>query len=191
MPRYVKGKLHIDTVEIPGVPGTIGMCSCPGSGFLWGSSSNEERGVEADLDTLREWGASGVVSLVQRMEFHMVHAPDIGELIEDRGMWWKHLPIQDMSTPSRTFEALWQEQSPDLHRRLLDGEKFAVHCLAGLGRAGMITARLMVEFGVRPKDAIAAVRESRPGTIQTWRQKFYVSRRKPVQELLVKRQSAD
>jgi len=56
MPRYVKGKLHIDTVEIPGVPGVLGMCSCPGSGYLWGSTSNEERGVEADLDTLKDWG---------------------------------------------------------------------------------------------------------------------------------------
>lgn len=184
MPRYVKGKLHIDTVEIPGVPGTIGMCSCPGSGYLWGHSSGEERGVESDLETLQEWGANGVVSFIQSMEFHLVHAPDLGQLIQDREMWWKHLPIRDMSTPSKQFEALWQQQSPDLHARLLAGERIALHCLAGLGRAGMITARLMVEFGVKPRDAIAAVRASRPGTIQTWRQKFYVSRCKKVPALV-------
>ncbi|MGB0865405.1 MAG: hypothetical protein ACPGSC_02790, partial [Granulosicoccaceae bacterium] len=117
MPRYVKGKLHIDTVEIPGVPGTLGMCSCPGSGYLWGSSSNEERGVEADLDTLRDWGANGIVSLVQTMEFHLVHAPDIGQLIQERDMWWKHMPIPDMSTPSKRFESQWQEQAPDIHQK--------------------------------------------------------------------------
>lgn len=183
MPRYVKGNLHIDTVEIPGVSGVIGMCACPGSGYLWGTHSNEERGVESDLNTLRDWGADGIVSFIQPMEFHMVHAPDMGSLIQERGMWWKHLPIQDMSTPSKKFEILWKEQSPDLHQRLLNGEKIALHCLAGLGRAGMVSARLMVEFGVKPKDAIAAVRASRPGTIQTWRQKFYVSRCKSVPSL--------
>ncbi len=184
MPKYVKGKLHIDTVQIPGVPGVIGMCSCPGSGYLWGSHNDEERGVEADLDTLREWGASGIVSFIQSMEFHMVHAPDMGQLIQDRDMWWKHMPIRDMSTPNKRFEELWQEQSPDLHKSLLNGEKIALHCLAGLGRAGMMSARLMVEFGVKPKDAITAVREARRGTIQTWRQKFYVSRRKAIPSLV-------
>lgn len=183
MPRYVKGKLHIDTVQIPGVPGVLGMCSCPGSGYLWGSSNDEERGVEADLHTLQQWGANGIVSFIQSMEFHLVHAPDLGQLIQDHGMWWKHMPIQDMSTPTKAFEALWKTESPDIHQRLMNGEKIALHCLAGLGRAGMITARLMVEFGMKPKEAIAAVREARPGTIQTWRQKFYVSRCKAIPRL--------
>jgi len=186
MPKYKRGKLHIDTVEIPGVPGKLGLCACPGSGYLWGSSSNEERGVEADLDTLSAWGADGLISLIETMEFHLVHAPDLGHLVQEREMWWKHLPIRDMSTPSKRFETLWQEQAPDLHQRLLQGETIALHCLAGLGRTGMMAARLLVEFGVKPRDAVMTVREARSGTIQTWRQKFYVSRCKARPELIAK-----
>jgi len=181
MPRFVKGKLQVDTVTIPGVAGKIAMCSCPGSAFLWGSRTDDEaRAVEKDIETLKDAGVDGVVTLIQSMEMHMVHAPDLGNLIQERDMWWKHLPIRDMGTPSKTFEAAWQEQSPEIHKKLIAGETIAIHCLAGLGRAGTITARLMVEFGVKPKDAIAQVREVRPGTIQTWRQKFYVWRCKAV-----------
>ena len=49
-----------------------------------------------------------------------------------------------------------------------------VHCRGGLGRAGTIAARLLVECGWPAAKAIAAVREVRPGAIETRAQEKYV-----------------
>jgi ADP-ribosyl-[dinitrogen reductase] hydrolase len=38
----------------------------------------------------------------------------------------------------------------------------------------MIAARLLVEFGLEPEEAIKAVRKARPGAIQTISQEEYV-----------------
>ena len=49
-----------------------------------------------------------------------------------------------------------------------------VHCRGGLGRAGMISARLLVESGVEPNAAIERVRAARPGAIETPQQEEWV-----------------
>ena len=59
-------------------------------------------------------------------------------------------------------------------RRLRRGERVLVHCRGGLGRAGSVAARLLVEFGAAPVDAIAQVRVARPGAIETREQEQWV-----------------
>lgn len=49
-----------------------------------------------------------------------------------------------------------------------------VHCRGGLGRAGTVGARLLVELGVTPAEAIQRVRQARPGAIETRQQERYV-----------------
>ena len=71
-------------------------------------------------------------------------------------MVWLHLPIRDVSTPGPEFEAKWPEISRQLRSRLDAGENVVVHCRGGLGRAGMISARLLVESGVEPEAAIGS-----------------------------------
>ena len=76
----------------------------------------------------------------------------------------------------------WHERHPDslgpdgpaLRARLAAGERVLVHCKGGLGRTGLVAARLLVEFGVAPADAVARVRAARPGAIETERQLAYV-----------------
>ena len=45
---------------------------------------------------------------------------------------------------------------------------------AGLGRTGTMAAKMLVGFGVSPEDAIASVRQARPGTIETAAQEQYI-----------------
>ena len=61
-----------------------------------------------------------------------------------------------------------------LRERLASGASVVIHCLGGLGRTGMITARLLIEFGAEPDEAIAAVRAARPGAVQTFAQERYL-----------------
>lgn len=63
---------------------------------------------------------------------------------------------------------------PQLRSILRRGGKVLVHCRGGLGRAGTAAARLLVEFGVAPADAVARVRHTRAGAIETKQQMQYV-----------------
>jgi protein-tyrosine phosphatase len=49
-----------------------------------------------------------------------------------------------------------------------------VHCRGGLGRAGTIAARLLVELGMDPAKAIENVRAVRAGAIETSDQERFV-----------------
>ena len=51
-----------------------------------------------------------------------------------------------------------------------------LHCYAGLGRTGLVAARILIEFGELPVRAIALVRAARRGTIQTAEQEAYLHR---------------
>lgn len=177
MPKFTKNVLHIDAVDIGSAGGMIGMSACPGSRFKFSRRGDPLDDLPKDLDAIQAWGANGIVSLIEQDEFQYLGVEDLPEMIAERGMWWKHLPIRDMKTPDRTFETAWREtECADLHQRFANGERVLFHCMAGLGRTGLVAAKLLVETGMPPKAAIHLLREKRPGTIQTWRQAFYVKR---------------
>ena len=54
------------------------------------------------------------------------------------------------------------------------GWRHFIHCRAGLGRSGMIAARLLVERGMAPEQAIIEVRAARPGAIETEAQERWI-----------------
>jgi ADP-ribosyl-[dinitrogen reductase] hydrolase len=89
-------------------------------------------------------------------------------------MLWVHLPIVDVSTPDEVFEHHWEVAGHKLRTLLRSEQDILVHCRGGLGRAGTIAARLLVEFGMEPATAIRQVRTVRPGAIETSEQEKYV-----------------
>ncbi len=89
-------------------------------------------------------------------------------------MAWFHLPIADVSTPDQGFERNWILAGDALRTLLLDRRDVLVHCRGGLGRAGTIAARLLIELGMEPAIAISRIRVVRPGAIETREQEKYV-----------------
>ena len=90
------------------------------------------------------------------------------------GLEWYHLPIMNRDTPSPEFEMKWAVSGQRLRVRLRNGERIVLHCKNGLGRAGMIAARLLVELGESPDTAIRRVRVARPGAIETSLQEQHI-----------------
>jgi ADP-ribosyl-[dinitrogen reductase] hydrolase len=89
-------------------------------------------------------------------------------------MRWLHLPIRDVSVPDRSFEANWVVAGAELRSVVRRGGSILLHCRGGLGRAGTIAARLLIELGMDAQSAIDAVRAARLGTIETREQELHV-----------------
>jgi ADP-ribosyl-[dinitrogen reductase] hydrolase len=111
---------------------------------------------------------------VEDHELELLRVPNLGGEVGRRGMSWFHLPIPDVSVPDADFKKAWKSAGDELRSMLKKGDDVVVHCRGGLGRAGTVAARLLVEFGMEPKRAIAMVRAARPGAIETRGQEKYV-----------------
>ena len=141
----------------PGL-GSIGITFCPGKKQPAAMSGSWDRDLGLDLDAIKAFGASALVTLIEDHEIETLGVPAIGEETVLRHMDWLHLPIADVSVPGQDFEEAWQVHGPGLRARLRDGFNVVVHCKGDLGRAGTIAARLLTELGRHPEDAIAQVR---------------------------------
>lgn len=170
-------KLRIAELPAGTLGGMIGLTFAPGKKQASGLTGNHERDLAMDLDTVAVWGAAAVVTLMEADELARYRIPSIGQEVQARFMEWHHLPIRDVDVPDRTFEAEWPRYSARLRNLIAAGNRVLIHCRGGLGRAGMVAARLLVEMGVASDDAIAAVRRVRdPRAIETPAQEAWVHR---------------
>jgi ADP-ribosyl-[dinitrogen reductase] hydrolase len=171
--------LRIAQVSPRGASGVIGLTLCPGK-------KDRERGWDRDLDidvaAIRDWGAEVIVSLIETSEFEFLEVSDLPSVVERHGMRWVHLPIIDVSVPNERFEARWVTVGADLRAVIRRGGRVFVHCRGGLGRAGTIAARLLVELGTDPSEAIRAVKQVRPGAIETPEQRRHVLACRPISD---------
>jgi ADP-ribosyl-[dinitrogen reductase] hydrolase len=166
--------LRITTVTAGAEFGRVGITFCPGKHDPYAMSGEWARDLSIDLDAIRDWGAAAVVTLLERKELTLLRVDALGEEVSRRNMLWFHLPIVDVSIPDERFESEWDTAGKVLRTILRSGRDVLVHCRGGLGRAGTISARLLVELGMEPTKAIAAVRAARPGAIETNEQESFV-----------------
>jgi ADP-ribosyl-[dinitrogen reductase] hydrolase len=166
--------LQIAAVSAGPVLGRVGITFCPGKYDRQAMTGYWDRDLSVDLDAIRDWGAAAVVTLLEPKEIQHLRVEHLGEEVCRRGMVWFHLPIADYSIPNEGFERNWVPAGDSLRTLLRKGRDVLVHCKGGLGRAGTIAARLLIELGMEPATAIDRVRAVRPGAIETPEQKQYV-----------------
>ena len=173
--------LQIAEVRASATHGRIGITFCPGKHDRAAATGAWARDLAIDLDAIAAWGARLVLTLVEPAELVALKVPNLGQEVERRGMSWRHLPIVDYSVPDAAFEEAWLVDGSEIRRFLRDGRDVVVHCKGGLGRAGMIAGRLLVELGMPPDDAIRMVRRARQGAIETPSQLEVIRRALPIE----------
>ncbi|WP_317933200.1 cyclin-dependent kinase inhibitor 3 family protein [Halioxenophilus sp. WMMB6] len=174
--------LQIAEVRLNPTQGRIGITFCPGKHDRLAATGAWARDLATDIDAIVAWGASLVLTLLEPTELTLLKVPQLGVQVEARGLQWRHLPIADYSVPTDTFEQQWQTHGREIRRLLRAGGDILVHCKGGLGRAGMIAARLLVELGMTPDEAIKLVRKARKGAIETPAQLALVRRTQAITE---------
>jgi ADP-ribosyl-[dinitrogen reductase] hydrolase len=96
--------------------------------------------------------------------------------VRSNNMTYIHFPIIDQGVPDAEGEVRWKNEiSPLLKQYLERGEKLFIHCRGGLGRTGIMAAKLLIDLGeATPDEAILLVRQARPHTIETQVQEDWV-----------------
>ncbi len=122
--------------------GLLGLCRLPGP---------------ADFAAIRAWRPDAALTLISDGELARLPGFHAGF-----GCDWLHLPIPDFGTPD---EDGWVALAPRLHGLLDGGGRLLIHCRAGLGRTGMIAARLLAERGEAAP--VETIRVARPGAVET------------------------
>ena len=154
--------------------GRIGITFCPGKTDPYGWTGSWARDLDIDLDAIQRWGATAVLSLIIDEEFDELSVRDLPAAVRDRHMEWWHAPIPDGCPPGPEFEEAWAVAGAAIRDRLRLGFDVLVHCKGGLGRAGTVAARVLVELGTPPNVAIPRVRKARRHAVERGSQTTHV-----------------
>ncbi len=166
--------LRVDYIKLPQWRGRLGMTFCPGkcSDGLYGAPW--QRDLVVDIEALEAEPVHTLITLMEEHEFALLKVPEFAAAMGNSRLEWWHLPVKDMNTPGKAFEELWAQYGEKLQALLQDGQAVVLHCRGGIGRTGMLAARILVEAGVTPAEAVATVRRVRAHTIETYAQEYYV-----------------
>ena len=157
--------------------GQVSLSCCPGRAAAWLLPSVSQRELERDIATISRWGAKALVSLLDDFEFARLHLRRLPDLAAAAELAWYHVPLALGTLPDADFDRVWTPISLPLQEILRGGGKVALHCRDGRDRAALVAARLLIELGCQPLDAMNRVRAARPGTLETAEVETYLRTR--------------
>ena len=145
----------------------------PSKGFSWIVQGElaamplpgRDRPLEQDVAYLDQEGIRVLVSLTDD--------PPDGTVLESRGIDQEHIPVHDFTPP--TLEQMIEFVAV-VENSVAADMPVGVHCTAGLGRSGTMAAAYLVAEGASATEAIATMRQLRPGSVETATQEDAVRR---------------
>ncbi|HKA98418.1 MAG TPA: hypothetical protein VKD66_19310, partial [Streptosporangiaceae bacterium] len=145
--------------------GRLGITPCPGR-------QDQGRDLSTDLTQLRSEGATRLLCLLTDSELHWAGVPDLGPRAQAAGLTYHRVPVPDQDIPDVADAIELVQWCREATAR---GEAVVVTSMSGLGRSGTIAACCLVDAGISPAAAIAAVRAARgPRALGTIAQENFV-----------------
>ena len=173
--------IRVDWVDLGGVPGLagspaasgrLGMTFLPGKDE--GAGGVHHRNLDRDVRWLREaYAVDAFVLLVEDRELQALHVPTIAAVMQANGIDLAHHPIRDGGVPAD--RAALEQTLQGVRGRLANGESVVVACRGGLGRTGTVVGCLLRDAGLAAEAAIALIRATRHGAIETAEQERFVA----------------
>ena len=152
----------------------IGVAGCAGESENEGTVMQHEFSwaIEDQLAGMPRPGTSAAleadIAFLERQNIHLLVSLTTdtlsASLLAEHNIESLHIPVHDFQAPTMKQIIEFVENTS---RRLANGERVGVHCTAGQGRTGTMLATYLVYQGSTAEDAIAKIRELRPGSIET------------------------
>ena len=123
-----------------------------GSGFLATMAKpvySKDMGDE--FAGIAKTGIKQIVSLLEDHEANEVGLNDEHLLTKQHGMHFVSYPIRDRSLPESID--IFSKFTKDLYHQIAGGRSTVIHCWAGIGRTGIVTAGVLLHCGFSTKEA--------------------------------------
>ncbi len=131
--------------------------------------------LQDSFSQLKAQGVAAVVTALSDEELQQAQVEGLGEQVEQLGMQWFQLVIEDDCAPNDNFQLGWKAVSPKLYQLLENNHKVALHCMGGSGRTGLLAAHVLLEQGWALDDIIREVQALRPGAFTKSVQVEYIN----------------
>ena len=115
--------------------------------------------LEDEVHSLRELGVDVVVSLLERQEAEELDVLKEEACCASKGISFLSFPIRDRDVPTSVEET--RKFARAIFDQLGSGKNVAIHCRAGIGRASLLAACVLVLSGMDVDEAFARIEKAR------------------------------
>ncbi|WP_417388545.1 protein-tyrosine phosphatase family protein [Gimesia sp.] len=115
--------------------------------------------IDDEFVGIARLGISHVVSLLEDQEAIEIGLEEEPQLAEKHGMQFSSFPIADRCLPESA--AAFADFTRTLYQGILKGSHTVVHCRAGIGRAGMTAAGILLQHGLTTSQAFELISKQR------------------------------
>ena len=144
--------------------GDLYISRCPGIG----------RDLATDIKTIQDLNIVIVLSLLEEHELSHLGVKSLLKELSVKNIQWMRFEIENFGVPKFSQYALLNQNINTVSNDIINGKNILIHCMAGLGRTGMIAALILIKLGIDINQSIKLIRNIRPGSIETEEQEKFV-----------------
>ena len=146
---YYSGAMNIETYKICEINnGYVSIMARPSKEWL-----------EDDISYLANSNIKVLVSLLTPTEVHELGLSNEEKYCEKYGIQFISFPIEDRSFPQS--EKIYFDMVRKVYSEVRIGNNLVIHCRAGIGRAGLTAAAVLVCHGMQVDDAFSLISKAR------------------------------